>query len=62
MIFLVFRCCADSAAVRLNEEFESYAWVRPDALASYDLNEPTVDTLNRAGLLGGSTAAPTPAR
>jgi len=62
MIFLVFRCRAAGAAVRLNDEFEAYAWASPEALASYDLNEATVDTLARAGLLPAQARTSTPAR
>jgi nucleoside triphosphatase len=51
MIFLVFHCTVGDPAVRLNEEFEAHAWVPPAALADYDLNEATVDTLRQAGLL-----------
>lgn len=52
MIFLVFHCeVAEPAAVQLNEEFEACAWVEPERLAAYDLNEATVDTLRQAGLL-----------
>jgi nucleoside triphosphatase len=62
MIFLVFRCQVADTAVRLNDEFEAYAWVPPASLGSYDLNDATVDTLARAGLLtvhaGASPSAP----
>lgn len=51
MIFLVFSCRAADSLVRLNDEFDTYAWVSPTALSGYDLNEATVDTLQRAGLL-----------
>lgn len=51
MIFLVFRCEAARTAVRLNDEFEAYAWVQPADVSGYDLNEATVDTLRRAGVL-----------
>lgn len=50
MIFLVFRCQAASDAVRLNDEFEAYAWVPTADMPRYDLNETTVDTLRRAGV------------
>jgi nucleoside triphosphatase len=51
MIFLVFRCTVVDPQVSLNAEFDEYAWVPPSALAAHDLNEATVDTLQRAGLL-----------
>jgi nucleoside triphosphatase len=57
MIFLVFLCTATQpAAVRLNEELEAFAWVRPEELGAYDLNEATIDTLRRIGLLRAATA------
>lgn len=52
MVFLVFACrAAEPATVRPNEEFDDWAWVDPGRLGEYDLNEATVDTLRRAGLL-----------
>lgn len=52
MIFLVFMCeVVEPAAVRLNEEFDAWAWVEPERLDGYDLNEATVDTLGQAGLM-----------
>jgi nucleoside triphosphatase len=52
MVFLLFDCTAESTDVRLNEEFSAHAWVPPEQLADYDLNEATVDTLSKLGLLG----------
>jgi nucleoside triphosphatase len=51
MIFLVFSCRAADSAARLNDEFDAYAWVLPTELSGYDLNEATLDTLQRAGLM-----------
>jgi nucleoside triphosphatase len=57
MIFLVFLCTVAEAAVRLNDEFEAYAWVAPQELWAYDLNPATVDTLRRAGIMSGAEPA-----
>jgi len=51
MVFLIYRCTVASSPICLNEELESYAWVERTALSSYDLNEATVDTFKRAGIL-----------
>ena len=52
MVFLVFACrVAEPAVVRLNDEFDDWAWVDPERLERYDLNEATVDTLRQAKLL-----------
>ncbi len=51
MIFLVFRCQTTHTEIRLNDEFEASEWVAPNDLARYDMNEATVDTLQRAGLM-----------
>jgi nucleoside triphosphatase len=57
MVFLVFACrAAEPATVRPNEEFDDWAWVDPGRLGEYDLNEATVDTLRRAGLLATAPA------
>jgi nucleoside triphosphatase len=62
MVFLVYRCLVADGAVRLNEEFDAYAWVAPPLLSRYDLNEATIDTLRRAGIAGiPSAGAPSPA-
>ena len=37
MIFLIFDCLAENAIIQLNEEFETYAWVKPDELINFDL-------------------------
>ncbi len=49
MIFLLYACRAVSGAVRLNDEFEQYAWVRREELAGYDLNLETRKTFQRLG-------------
>lgn len=51
MIYLIFTCQAKNKAVTLNEEFESYAWIRQEDLPEYDLNEATRITLKQRGLL-----------
>ena len=47
MIFLLFHCRAVDEALRLNEEFAEYRWVREDEAMRLDLNEQTRDTLAR---------------
>lgn len=54
MIFLIFSCRACSTQLNLNQEFSEYAWVRPEALADYDLNVATVETFRKMGLLTSS--------
>jgi nucleoside triphosphatase len=51
MIFLIFSCLAISVDIKLNAEFESYAWVSKSALKNYDLNVETQKTFRRVGLL-----------
>jgi nucleoside triphosphatase len=51
MIYLIFDCRALNRDVTINEEFESYAWVRPEAFGDYDLNVATRTTLAAKGLL-----------
>ena len=51
MIFQVFSCQADSDKVKLNMEFEAYAWVDSPALRDYDLNSATLETFRRVGAL-----------
>ncbi|MBL5864074.1 nucleoside triphosphatase NudI [Serratia fonticola] len=51
MIYLIFDCHASNRTITLNDEFEEYAWVRKEELASYDLNEATRFTLRQRGLL-----------
>jgi nucleoside triphosphatase len=49
MVFLLYACQAASSAVRLNDEFEQYAWVRREELAGFDLNVETAKTFRRLG-------------
>ncbi len=51
MIYLIFDCHAANRAISFNEEFEAVAWVKPDNLCDYDLNEATRMTLIAQGLL-----------
>jgi nucleoside triphosphatase len=51
MIFLLYLCRPTPAAVRLNDEFESYAWVAAPTLNAYDLNPETIKTFTRMGLI-----------
>ena len=51
MIYLIFDCLATNKAVHLNDEFETYVWVKPDQLINYDLNEATQITFRDKGLI-----------
>jgi nucleoside triphosphatase len=51
MIFLVFSCRAAHGEVKLNQEFEAYAWVDRLALKDYELNSATLETFRRVGAL-----------
>ncbi|AIR59910.1 nucleoside triphosphatase NudI [Cedecea neteri] len=51
MIYLMFDCTSENREITINEEFEQYAWVSPQDLASYDLNEATAATFRDKGLL-----------
>lgn len=51
MIYLIFDCKAANRSVSINEEFEDFAWVLPEDLGKYDLNEATRMTLEVKGLL-----------
>jgi nucleoside triphosphatase len=51
MVFLLFRCVAKAGEIRLNPEFESAAWVSKKDLSRYALNQATVRTFSRLGLL-----------
>jgi nucleoside triphosphatase len=51
MIYLIFDCLATNKAVHLNDEFATYAWVKPDRLTKYDLNEATQITFRDKGLI-----------
>ena len=52
MVFLLFDCRIDGRQpIRLNEEFCEFAWVEPSALAEFDMNSATRETLSTLGLL-----------
>jgi nucleoside triphosphatase len=49
MIHLVFDCEAVDHTVSINDEFEEYAWVQPEKVKEYDLNDATVKTFSKKG-------------
>lgn len=51
MIYLIFDCVAEDTNIVLNDEFEEYAWVKPEQLTDYDLNEATKLTFQQKELL-----------
>jgi nucleoside triphosphatase len=51
MVFLLYRCVAAPGQVRLNDEFESAAWVSRADLSTYALNRATAQTLSLLGVL-----------
>ena len=51
MIYLIFDCVSANRDVTFNEEFQEIAWVKPEALASMDLNVATRETFRQKGLL-----------
>ncbi|ECG8590496.1 nucleoside triphosphatase NudI [Salmonella enterica subsp. salamae] len=51
MIYLIFDCICANRDIHLNDEFQDYAWVKPEELALYDLNVATRHTLTLKGLL-----------
>lgn len=51
MIYLIFDCVSANREVTINEEFQAYAWVKPEDFHRYDLNEATRNTLAQRGLL-----------
>ncbi|EGE4655557.1 nucleoside triphosphatase NudI [Salmonella bongori serovar 40:z35:-] len=51
MIYLIFDCLSANRDIRLNDEFQDYAWVKPEELALYDLNVATRHTFALKGLL-----------
>ncbi|BBV75424.1 nucleoside triphosphatase NudI [Raoultella planticola] len=51
MIYLIFDCFSANREVTLNDEFQAYAWVKPQDLHRYDLNVATRKTLTQKGLL-----------
>ncbi|EDW0108837.1 nucleoside triphosphatase NudI [Salmonella enterica] len=51
MIYLIFDCVSANRDICINDEFQDYAWVKPEKLALYDLNVATRHTLALKGLL-----------
>ncbi len=51
MIYLIFDCEAKNREVSLNDEFVEHAWVAPEQLHDYDLNEATKRTFQEKGIL-----------
>lgn len=51
MVFLIYACTTDGRDPVINEEFAAYAWVAPDELDRYDMNEATRITLHQVGVL-----------
>lgn len=51
MIYLIFDCVSANRDICINDEFQDYAWVKPEELALYDLNVATHHTLALKGLL-----------
>lgn len=50
MICLIFDCFVENKIIKLNEEFEKYAWVLPENIKNYDLNEATKWTFQQKNL------------
>jgi nucleoside triphosphatase len=57
MLFLLFECRAEPGEIRLSAEFDAASWTPREKLSSYALNEATLATFSRLGLL---TATATP--
>ncbi|ENC3164637.1 nucleoside triphosphatase NudI [Escherichia albertii] len=57
MIYLIFDCISANRDITINDEFQDYAWVKPQDLIHYDLNAATRNTLRQKGLLLDSAAA-----
>lgn len=51
MIYLIFDYVSANRDICINDEFQDYAWVKPEELALYDLNVATRHTLALKGLL-----------
>lgn len=51
MIYLIFDCVSANREITINEEFQDFAWVKPQDLAQYDLNVATRKTLSLKCLL-----------
>ena len=52
MVFLIYACTTDGRDPVINEEFDAFAWIAPDELERYDMNEETRLTLRQVGVLG----------
>jgi nucleoside triphosphatase len=50
MVFLIYVCTVGDVDPVINDEFEAFAWITPDELASYDVNDTTRATLREAGI------------
>jgi|SRR5882724_5782042 len=51
MIFLIFLCRAASTELQLSPEFSEYAWVPSHSLIEYNLNNATIETFRKAGIV-----------
>jgi nucleoside triphosphatase len=51
MVFLIYRCTVRDGDPVINDEFDAVAWVAPDELETYDVNEATRATLRQVGIL-----------
>jgi nucleoside triphosphatase len=52
MIHLVFEChvgANNHLPVQINDEFDAYAWVKPENVKGYDLNDATRKTFAKKG-------------
>ena len=52
-IYLIFDCQASNRDVSINDEFEDYAWVRPQEYYDYDLSAASRVTLAQKDLIQG---------
>ena len=51
MIYLIFESRALEGKVKLNPEFDEYAWVKETRLNDYDLNRASIKTFTKMGYL-----------
>lgn len=51
MVHLVFKAKSLGGKVKINEEFDQYAWVQKTRLNEYDLNEATRNTFKVRGFI-----------
>lgn len=51
MIYLMFDCVTSNTSIKLNAEFDEYAWVSPEQLEKFDLNIATKKTFEAKGLI-----------